>query len=102
MEEENMTEKRPKRTYTEEFKKQLVQLHNNGKPGGEIVKEYDLTASAFAKWVKRINATGSSREADNRTPEQEELLKLRKENQRLKMENDILKQAALIFGRKDV
>ena len=35
-----------------------------------------------------------------RTPEQEELLKLRKENQQLKMENDILKQAALILGRK--
>jgi transposase len=97
-----MTEKRAKRTYTEEFKKQLVQLHNNGKPRGEIIREYDLTPSAFDTWLKRINASGSSREADNRTPEQEELLKLRKENQRLKMENDILKQAALIMGRKDV
>ncbi|EGQ4113233.1 transposase, partial [Staphylococcus pseudintermedius] len=29
-----------------------------------------------------------------------ELRKLRKENQQLKMENDILKQAALIMGRK--
>ena len=37
---------------------------------------------------------------DNRTPEENELIKLRKENQRLKMENDILKQAALIMGRK--
>jgi transposase len=95
-----MTEKRAKRTYTEEFKKQLVELYNAGKPRAEIVREYDLTTSAFAKWVQRINTTGSSREADNRTPEQEELLRLRKENARLKMENDILKQAALILGQK--
>jgi len=36
----------------------------------------------------------------NQTPEEQELLKLQKENQQLRMENDILKQAALIYGRK--
>jgi len=96
-----MTEKRAKRVYTEEFKNQLVQLYNNGKAKSEIIREYDLTPSALGNWINRINATGSSREADNRTPEQEELVKLRKENQKLKMEVDILKQAALIMGRKD-
>ena len=95
-----MTERRQRREYTEELKKQLVQLYNSGKPRNEIVKEYDLTASAFDKWVQRINATGSSREADNRTPEQEELIRLRKENAKLKMENDILKQAVLILGQR--
>jgi len=89
-----MTERGQRREFTEEFKKQLVQLFNSGKPRNEIVREYDLTASAFDRWVLRINATGSSQEKDNRTAEQEELLRLRKENQKLKMENDILKQAA--------
>jgi transposase len=100
MEEKNMTEKRAKRTYDEKFKKQLVELYKNGKPRSEIIREYDLTPSALDNWIKRINATGSSKEKDNRTPEQEELIKLRKENQRLKMENDVLKQAALILGQK--
>ena len=95
-----MTEKRPKRTFTEQFKQQMVQLHNSGKPRSEIIKEYDLTPSSLDNWVRRINATGSARECDNRTPEEVELLKLRKENQRLKMENDILKQAALILAQK--
>jgi transposase len=62
-----MTEKRARRTYSEEQKKQLVELFNWGKPRGEIIREYDLTGSAFDKWVKRINTTGSSREKDNRT-----------------------------------
>jgi len=100
MKEETMTERRTRRTYTEEFKKQLVQLLNNGKPRAEILREYELTASLFDKWVKRINATGSSHDKDNRTPEERELLRLRKENQQLRMENDVLKQAALIFAQK--
>ena len=95
-----MTEKRPKRTFTEQFKQQMVQLHNSGKPRSEIIKEYDLTPSSLDNWIRRINATGSAKECDNRTPEEIELLKLRKENQRLRMENDILKQAALILAQK--
>ena len=95
-----MTQRRSKRTYTEEFKHQMVQLQNAGKPRSEILREYDLTGSAFDRWVQRINKTGSTREKDNRTPEQEEMIKLRKQNQQLRMENDILKQAALIFAQR--
>ncbi len=94
-----MAEKRARRTFSEEQKKQLVELFNHGKPRGEIVREYGLTGSAFDKWFKRINATGSSREKDNRAIEEQELIRLRKENQQLRMENDVLKQAALIFAR---
>ncbi len=95
-----MTERRKCRTFTEEFKKQMVQLYNAGKSRVEIIREYDLSSTSFDKWVKRINATGSAKECDNRTPEEIELIKLRKENQLLKMENDVLKQAALIFAQK--
>ena len=95
-----MTEKRPKSKFSDQFKQQMVQLHNSGKPRSEIIKEYDLTPSSLDNWIRRINATGSAKECDNRTPEEVELLKLRKENQRLKMENDILKQAALILAQK--
>ncbi len=95
-----MTKRREKREYTDEFKHQMVKLYNSGKSRTAIAREYDLTPSALNNWIKRINATGSAKEADNRTPEEIELRKLRKENQRLLMENDILKQAALIIGRK--
>ncbi|MBB6447778.1 transposase [Bacillus benzoevorans] len=92
--------KRERRTYTLEFKAQMVKLYENGKPRMDIISEYDLTPSALDKWVKKSQASGSFKEKDNRTPEENELIKLRKENQRLLMENDILKQAALIIGRK--
>ncbi|MGN8845920.1 transposase, partial [Niallia sp. HCP3S3_B10] len=81
--------KRERRTFTKEFKEQIVQLHLTGKSRSEIIKEYELTPSAFDKWVRQHNTSGSFEEKDNRTPEQEELIRLRKENQRLMMENDI-------------
>ena len=92
--------KRARRNYTTEFKEQLVQLHLHGKPRSEIVKEYELTPSSFDRWVRQYKNSGSFREKDNRTAEENELIKLRKELDQLRMENDILKQAALIIGRK--
>lgn len=67
-----MNERRNRRAYTEKFKKQLVELLNNGKSCSEILREYDLTASSFDRWMKRINATGSSHDKDNRTSEERE------------------------------
>jgi transposase len=92
--------KKQRRTFTSEFKKQMVQLYENGKTRAAIAEEYDLTASALDRWISQAQTTGSFKEKDNRSSEEEELIALRKENQRLKMEVDILKQAALIMGRK--
>ena len=93
-------EKRPRRSFTEEFKKQMVDLYNTGKPRAEIAKEYDLSPSALDRWISRINRTGSSKEKDNRTEAENELIALRKENAKLRLENEILKKAALIFATK--
>ena len=78
----------------------MVELHKSGKSRKDILREYDLTPSTFDKWVKQYNQSGSFKEKDNLTPEEKELRELRKLNKELMMENDILKQAALIFGRK--
>ena len=93
-------QRRKPRKYTDEFKQQLVELCRSGKRRCDICREYDIATSLFDKWVKQASNSGSFHEKDNRTPEQEELIRLRKENQQLRMENDILKQAALILGRK--
>ena len=92
--------RRERRIFTDEFKQQMVQLYLSGKPKQEIIREYDLTASAFDTWINRSQTSGSFKERDNKSTEDLELIKLRKENQHLKMENDILKQAAPILGRK--
>ena len=91
---------RQRRTFTPEFKLQLVKLYENGKSRADIAREYDITPSSLDRWIKNHRETGSFAAKDNRSEEDNELIRLRKENQRLLMENDILKQAALIMGRK--
>jgi len=86
--------------YEEEFKKQIVALFNNGKSLADINREYGIAKSTIKTWVERLNKSGSLNIDDNRTEEEKELIKLRKELKQLKMENDILKQAALILGKK--
>lgn len=88
--------KRPRRTYTDEFKNQLVQLYLNGKRNCDIIREYDISGALLDKWIKQSTTTGSFKEKDKRSALEQELIELRKRNKQLEMENDTLKQAALI------
>ncbi len=92
-----MGAKRMRRNFTDEFKEQMVRLYLNGKPRCEIIREYELSSSALSNWIIQHKNSGSFKEKDNRSDEENELIKLRKDNKRLLMENDILKQAALII-----
>lgn len=88
------------RHYTDEFKKQIVQLYEDGKTAGEMRSEYDLSHSTLHRWVEGIRNSGSTHAADNRIPEQNELTELRKQNTRLRMEVDVSEHAAPVFARK--
>jgi len=89
-----------RRTFSTDFKKQVVALYENGKSRQDIVQEYELTASALDRWITQFRQSGSFKEKDNQSPEEQELIVLRKRNKQLEMEVDILKQAALIMGRR--
>ncbi|WP_404979939.1 IS3 family transposase [Bifidobacterium pseudocatenulatum] len=79
------------RHYDEAFKRQIVQLYENGKPAREVKDEYDVSHSTLHRWVQGIRNSGSTKAADNRTPEQNEPVELRKRNRQLEMEVDVLK-----------
>ena len=88
------------KNYTDEFKRQIVALKESGKMTVELAQEYGIAKSTIVKWVKDYSSTGSLKGKDNRSEEENELIRVRKENKQLLMENDILKQAALIMARK--
>ena len=92
---------RKRRYFTNEFKQHVVDLYEEGMSRQEIIEKYALTPSAFDRWVSQFRTTGSFKEADSFSDSDKEKLALIKENQRLKMENDILKQAALILAEKN-
>ncbi|MBX4215128.1 transposase, partial [Enterococcus faecium] len=65
--------KRTRRTFSQEFKQQIVNLYLAGKPRVEIIREYELTASACDKCIKQYKTSGSFYEKDSLKPEQREL-----------------------------
>ncbi|WP_404822640.1 IS3 family transposase [Paenibacillus gallinarum] len=89
-----------RRTFTADFKRQMVQLYENGKPKAAIVREYELSPSVLDRWIKQAQTSGSFSEKDNRSTEENELIALRKRVQRLEMENDIFKASRADHGTK--
>ena len=92
-----MTRKR----YDEDFKKQLVKIYNQGNHSyRSLAKEYGVSAPTIRTWVMRYNDSSSFKLDDNRTEKEKDLIELRKKVKQLEMENDILKQAALLLGKR--
>lgn len=94
--------KRTRRTFTAEYKAEVVALvKKSGKTAERIARELGLTSSSVRKWVKDADAEF---ERGNRKPtgesEREELLRLRKELQQVRMERDFLKKAAAFFAKE--
>ena len=42
--------------YDEDLKKSLVSLHQNGKTQTQLCKEYGVSQSALAKWIRQYSA----------------------------------------------
>ena len=93
-----MADPRHPRHYEESFKRRIVRLYENGKPAREIRDEYDISRSTLHRWVQGIRDSGSAKAADNRTPERNEPVELRKRNGQLEMEVDVSEQAAPLSG----
>ena len=85
---------------TEDFRRQMVAPVDSGKPRAEAMREHDLGESTPDRWIQRVHARGSTAAADNRAPERSRLIELGREDAGLKMEVDVLKQAAPMFARR--
>ncbi|MRI80811.1 transposase [Aerococcaceae bacterium DSM 109653] len=71
---------RQRRTFTSEFKLQLVKLYENGKSLADIAREYEIATSALDRWINNRQETSSFVAKDNRSEEENKLARLRKEN----------------------
>ena len=97
----NKKRRRPRRSFTDEFKAGAVRLViDEGKSIAQVARDLDLTASALGGWVERARADRSKGKTGLTTEERAELARLRKENRELRMERDILKKAAAFFAKE--
>lgn len=88
------------RHYTKEFKEEAVRLVvEHGYSQQEAARRLDVNSKNINRWVKESKASEPSKKG-KLTEEQEEIARLRKENERLKMEKEILKKAAAFFANE--
>ena len=87
-----------RRKFSKEFKRDAVRLlHTSGKSMTQVARELGVHVSVLQAWRDMVAAeekTGIT------TSEQEELVRLRRDNDRLRMEVEILKKATAFFAKE--
>jgi len=95
----------PRRTFSREFKIEAVRLMiEGGRPGAEVARELGINVNLLYAWKARHQEDASAvfPGKGHLSSEQQELVRLRRENARLKEERDILKKAARYFAQNPV
>ena len=92
--------KRPRRSFTKEFKAEVVDLvHQDGNTASSVARDLDLTETAVREWVRQADVDDGRRDGLT-SSERDELARLRRENRVLREERDILKRATAFFARE--
>ena len=91
---------RPRRSFTPEFKAEIVGHCKRGdRTIGQVARDFDLTETAVRAWVTQAEVDAGERPGLN-TEEREELRRLRHENRQLRLDNETLKRATSFFARE--
>ena len=95
-------QKRRRRRFSEEFKAETVRLiQTSGKSISKLALELGIGETALRRWVEQAEIEAGRGPAGVLTrSEREELVQLRRENHRLRMEREILKKATAFFARE--
>ncbi len=93
-------ERRPRRSFSKEFKTEVVELvRQPGNTAASVARDLDLTETAVREWVKQADIDEGRRDGLT-TSEREELSRLRRENRRLQQDVEILKRATAFFAKE--
>jgi transposase len=91
---------RPRRSFTPEFKADIVERCRRGDRSiGQVARDFDLTETAVREWVRQADVDAGKRDGLT-TAEREELAQLRRENRRLREDVEILKRATAFFVKE--
>ena len=89
-----------RKRYPEEFKKKMIALVREGRSPEELSRQFEPSAQAIRNWVAQGERDEGRREDGLATNEREELHRLRRDNERLREEREILKKAAAWFAQE--
>ena len=89
------------KAYPQEFRDKVVQLMQVGERSPrQVAEEFGISEDSVRRWVQQAEREQGQRQDGLRSVEREELIRLRRENKRLKQEREILSKAAAWFARE--
>jgi transposase len=94
---------RTNRSYDPAFKLEALHLcETTGRSASQIERELGITPGLLSKWRRQSQQAGSAAfpGSGHLAPEDAELRRLRRENEILRQERDILKKAMQVFARE--
>jgi transposase len=93
-------ERRRRRQFTEEFKRDAVDLvRTTGRPIAQIAHELGIYDSTLGNWVRQDRIDRGEREGLT-TDERARLARLEAENTKLRMERDLLKRTVAFWVKE--
>jgi transposase len=93
-------QRRTRREFTEEFKRDAVELVRvTGRPIAQIAKELGIYDSTLGNWVRQDRIDRGEREGLT-TEERARLRQLEAENAKLRMERDLLKRTVAFWVKE--
>jgi transposase len=91
---------RPRRSFTPEFKADIVDRCRAGdRTIAQVARDFELTETAVRSWVKQAEVDTGKRDGLT-TDERKELAELRRENRQLREDVGILKRATVFFAKE--
>lgn len=92
-----------RKTFSREFKLEAIRLMDSGdKKSSDLARELGVPRNRLYKWREQLQSKDSAAAfpgSGRRGPEAAGLATLKRENARLREENEILKKAAQYFAR---
>lgn len=92
----------PKRSFTRDFKLEVLELaRTGGKSRAQLEGELGLTPGQIRTWERALEQDGQQAfpGTGHQTETEAELRRLRRENEILRQERDILKKAMVVFAK---
>ena len=91
-----------RRKYDRQFKIDAIQLcENSGKSIADVARELGIAPNRLYRWKDELAVDGEKAFPGIGIPRDEEMYRLRKEYEDMKMERDILKKALAIFSKQE-
>ena len=101
MEDVEGKQRRRRRSFTAEFKAEIVELCQRGdRSVRQVARDFDLTETAVREWVKQVERDAGTRSDGLTSAERTELAQLRRDNRRLREDVEILKRATAFFAKE--